>query len=243
MPDSSQIPNDHPGDPRTTQVCPLRCPRFEGSFAVHWCHVVALDSVRGLPTGVGVTLMIRSGPSVYQTSHALLRRLLHKILMDGVQAGCGAAGGIGSVPLRASATLYALLLAHPLDQQGRCRACRSPGAVFGRRRRCWVHLQANYWLRQPEKFLHSRVADEWEPANPSPPSAGAAPDSTAAATQPSQTPVAPPTPTLPVERPDLDHGGAGDDPDGLRPRRGPSDDPGPGAGTDALPTGGLTWSG
>jgi hypothetical protein len=156
--------------------------------------------------------LIRSGPSVYQTSHALLRRLLHKILMDGVQAGCGAAGGIGSVPLRASATLYALLLAHPLDQQGRCRACRSPGAVFGRRRRCWVHLQANYWLRQPEEFLHSRVTDEWRLANPSPSSAGAAPDSTAAATQALQTPVALPTPILPVGRPDLDHGGAGDDP-------------------------------
>ena len=115
---------------------------------------------------------------VHQTSHALLRRLLHKILIDGAQAGCGAAGGIGSVPLRASATLYALLLAHPLDQQGRCRACRNPGAVFGRRHRCWVHLQANYWLRQPEELLHFRVANEWGLANPSLPTAGAAPHST-----------------------------------------------------------------
>jgi hypothetical protein len=187
--------------------------------------------------------MIRSEPSVYQTSHAQLCRLLRKILMDGVQAGCGAAGGIGSVPLRASAALYALLLAHPVDQQGRCRACRSPGAVFGRRRRCWVHLQANYWLRQPEEFLYSRVADEWVLANPSPSSAGASPGSAATATQPSQAPAASPAPILPVGQPDLDHGGAGDDPDGLRSHRGPSDDPGPGAGPDALSTGGLTWSG
>jgi len=243
MADGSRIPSDHPGNPRTTQVCPLRCPGLGSSFAVHWCHVVALDSVRGLPTSVGVIPMIRSEPSVYQTSHALLCRLLHQILMDAVQAGCGAAGGIGSVPLRASAALYALLLAHPLDQQGRCRACRGPGAVFGRRRRCWVHLQANYWLRQPEEFLYSRVADEWGPANPPPPSAGAAPGGTAAATQPAQTPVAPPAPIPPVGRPDLDHGEAGDDPDGPRSRRGPSDDPGPSAGPDVLPTGGPTWSG
>jgi hypothetical protein len=160
-----------------------------------------------------VTLVIYSGPSVYQTNHALLCRLLQKVLVDGVQAGRDAAGGIGSIQFRASATLYALLLAHPLDQQGRCRSCRSPGVVFGRRRRCWVHLQAIYWLRQPEEFLHSRVADEWGLADPSSPSAGAAPDRdsgsrpaepddtgvlpTIAAdppAQPLQTPAAPPTP-------------------------------------------------
>jgi hypothetical protein len=190
--------------------------------------------------------VIRSGPSVYQTSHALLCRLLHQVLVEGMHAGRGGAGEIGSVPLRAGATLYALLLAHPLDQQGRCRSCCGPRVVFGRRRRCRVHLQASYWLRQPEEFLRSRLTGEGL-VGPSTHSAGAARDQdsdshaadpggtgrqpTIAAgspTQPVQTLALPPSPTLPAGRPGLDHGGAGDDPDGLRPRRGPSDHPGPG---------------
>lgn len=171
---------------------------------------------------------------VYQTSYELLCRLLRKVLVDGVQAGCGAAGGIGSVQFRASATLYALLRAHPLDREGRCRSCRGPGAVFGWRRRCWVHREASYWLRQPEEFLHSRVVREWGLADQARPGAGAAPCAQSAicrtdpdtevlpriepdagdpTTQPLQTPVVSPTPTASARRPDPAHGGAGDDPD------------------------------
>ncbi len=182
--------------------------------------------------------MIDSGSSVYQTSYDLLCRLLRKVLADGVQAGHGAAGGIGSVQFRASATLYALLTAHPLDQEGRCRSCRGPGAVFGRRHRCWVHKEASYWLRQPEEFLHSRVVREWGLADQVRPVAGAAPARDSATrpadpddtevlpriepdvgdppTQPLQTPAVPsplPPPGPRGEgRPDRDHGGAGDDP-------------------------------
>jgi hypothetical protein len=157
--------------------------------------------------------VIRSGPSVCQTNHALLCRLLRKILIDGAQAGCDADGGIRSVQFRASAALYALLLAHPLDQQGCFRSCPSPSAVFGYRRRCWVHRQTSYWLRQPADFLHSRLANEWGLAAPSLPSVALRPTGTTAAgrpirmaltrcprsrppIQPLQTPVVPSTPPL-----------------------------------------------
>ncbi len=166
--------------------------------------------------------------TVYQTSHDQLCRLLRKVLADGVHAGRGVAGGIGSVQFRVSAALYALLLAHPLDQQGRCRSCR--GLVFGWRR-CWVHIEASYWLRQPEEFLHSWVVREWGLADQSWPDGGAAlerdsdiplvdsdatevlpmiePDVGDLPTQSLQTPAGSPTPRFPVGRPDLDHGGIG----------------------------------
>lgn len=114
--------------------------------------------------------------TVYQTSHDLMCQSLRKVVVEGVQAGRGAAGGIGSVRCRVSAALYALLTAHPVDREGRCLSCRRPGAVFGRRHRCRVHREASYWLRQPEEFLHSRVVREWGLADQSPPGVGAAPD-------------------------------------------------------------------
>ncbi len=140
-----------------------------------------------------MTPIVHGGHSVYQTSHNFICRLLRKVLADGVQAGPGAAGGIGSVQFRASATLYALLMAHPLDREGRCRSCRRPGAVFGRRQRCWVHIEASYWLRQPEEFLHARVIREWGLADQSPPGAHAAPvqDSATRPTDPDATDVLP----------------------------------------------------
>jgi len=59
--------------------------------------------------------------------------------------------------VRVSGALYALLLTHPVDQQGRCRLCRRPGAVLGLpRRRCGVHREASYWLRQSDWLLYSR---------------------------------------------------------------------------------------
>ena len=213
--------------------------------------------------------MTRSGPTMYQTNHTLLRRLLRKILADGVQAGRSAAGGIGSVRFRTSATLYALLLAHPLDQQDRYRSCRSPDAVLGHRRHCWVRRQARYWLRQPEWLLHSRIADEWGLAAQTLPSAGAAPDQESSShpadpddtntllriepdvidplTQPPQTPAAPPQSShrsTGAERSDPDHGGAGDDPpmaSGLAVAH-PRTHDHPPSGRSLLLTGGMTWS-
>jgi hypothetical protein len=233
-------------------------------FAVHWCHVLTLDSVRRLPPGGGVTPMTRSGPTMYQTNHTLLCRLLRKILADGVQAGRGAAGGIGSVRFRASATLYALLLAYLLDQQDPYRSCRRPDAVLAYRRHCWVHGQARYWLRQPEWLLHFRIADsgDW------PPSAGAAPDQESSShpadpddtntlsriepdvidplTQPSQTPAAPPQSShrsAGAGWSDPDHGGAGDVPlmaSGLAVAH-PRTHEHPPSGGSLLFTGGVTW--
>lgn len=210
-----------------------------------------------------MTPVILRGPSVYQTSYDLLCRLLRKVLADDVQTGCDAAGGIGSVQFRVSAALYALLLAHPLDREGRCRSCRGPGVVLGRRRRCWVHMQASYWLRQPEGFLHSWVAHEWGLADQPPPGAGAAPDRDSAtrSADPDDTEVLPrvepdlgdpPTPPLQTPgRPADVHrfgGAAGSGsrrgrgaPDSPWPRRGPTGNPSPGPGGAFLFAGGMTW--
>ncbi|MGB8961650.1 MAG: hypothetical protein WCC38_06805 [Pseudonocardiaceae bacterium] len=59
--------------------------------------------------------MIRSGDTVYQASHNLLCQSLSQVLMDCMQARRAVAGAMESVQFRASVTLYALLLAHPLD--------------------------------------------------------------------------------------------------------------------------------
>ncbi|MGH3775427.1 MAG: hypothetical protein ACRDRR_06770 [Pseudonocardiaceae bacterium] len=110
--------------------------------------------MRSLATGGGVTPVMRSGLSVYQTSHDLMCQVLRKVLVDGTQAGPGAADGIGSVECQAVATMYMLLMDHPIDQRGRCRSCRRPGAVFGsRRRRCRVYGKASVWLHQPDEAL------------------------------------------------------------------------------------------
>jgi hypothetical protein len=124
---------DHQGAPARSQVCPLSCPRLRASFAIHLSHVVALGAVRSLPVGVLPT--ISKGPNVHQTSYDLLCRMLRRVLLDGVQAGPDAIGGIGSVHFKASTTLYGLLLDHPVDGPGRCRSCRRTGALFGWRRR------------------------------------------------------------------------------------------------------------
>lgn len=204
--------------------------------------------------------MIRSSLSVYQTSYNLLCGLLRAVLVDGVRAGRGAVGGIGSVRCRVSATLYALLLAHPLDRDGRCRSCRGRGAVFGRRRRCRVHIEASYWLRQPEEFLHSRVVEELGLVDQSESGAGAGserdsgtrladpdatdmlpriePDVGDLPTQPLQAPAVSPTPRFPAGRPDRDHGGAGEH---TWPRRVPPEDPPPPpSGWSLLLAGGIT---
>jgi hypothetical protein len=95
--------------------------------------------------------------SVHQTSYDLMCR----VLRDAVQAGPGAAGGIGIVEWRAVAALYLLLVDHPIDQRGRCRSCRRLGAVFGLRWRCCrVYVKAALWLRQPEEVLQRLLTHE-----------------------------------------------------------------------------------
>jgi hypothetical protein len=79
------------------------------------------------------------------------------------------AEGIGSVQDRAAAALYFLLLEHSVDQHGRCRSCRRPGATVGkRRRRCRVHMKAEFWLLQPRppRFASAATSDFGRPARP-----------------------------------------------------------------------------
>lgn len=72
------------------------------------------------------------------------------VLRAAIEESPDAAQGIGSVQDRAVAALYFVLLDHPVDQHGRCRSCRRPGATFGSRRHlCRVHMKAQFWLLQP----------------------------------------------------------------------------------------------
>ncbi|MGH3935298.1 MAG: hypothetical protein ACRDS1_10045 [Pseudonocardiaceae bacterium] len=97
--------------------------------------------------------------SVYKTSHDLMCEVLRGALLTVFESG--AAGGIGSVPCRAGAALYALLMDHPIDRRGRCRACCRPRAVLGwRRRRCRVHIVAHLYLRGSRDFLSSHLPSE-----------------------------------------------------------------------------------
>ncbi|MGH4014431.1 MAG: hypothetical protein ACRDSL_11005 [Pseudonocardiaceae bacterium] len=96
--------------------------------------------------------MISEGPSVYQTTQAMVRRELREGLLD--VGGWPGSGGFGSVVYRAAAGLYALLLEHSVDRRGCCCSCRRPGAVVGRsRRRCRIYPVAQHWLHQPRTAL------------------------------------------------------------------------------------------
>ena len=169
----------------------------------------------------------RGGSSLYQTSYERMCQVLREALAEGVRAGRGAAGGIGSIQFRACAAVYWLLLDHPIDRWGRCRSCRRHGALVGSRwRRCRVSGTASLWLEQLDELLLPRLlphelalgalaapgrapARDPEDTDILPAIAAEAP------TQLSQTPVVPPPPAhgFPrVGRPDPDHGGAGDDP-------------------------------
>lgn len=100
-------------------------------------------------------------PSVHQMNYRVVCEALRGALVAAVQAGPGAAGGIGSVEFHAVAALYLLLLDHPIDRRGRCRSCRRLGAVFGLRwRHCRVHGKANLCLHQPEELLLSLLVHE-----------------------------------------------------------------------------------
>jgi hypothetical protein len=142
--------------------------------------------------------MIRSGDWVYPCSswyplsHESLCTLLRGVLAEGVQAGCGAEEGIASLRCRASGALYALLMAHPIDQHGRCHCCARPGVLRGHpRQHCRVHFLAHYWLRQPEWLLSFQL-DEWGLGRPSPPRAPGGADHLSDPTDPAGTDVPPP---------------------------------------------------
>jgi len=117
--------------------------------------------------------MIDHEPSVYQTNRERVCGMLRAIVVDGVRAGRGTPEGIGSPLWRVSTTLYALLLAHSLDERGRCRSCRPHGAWLGRRRlhrrRCRVDREASFWLGQQDRYLASQAAHRWGLTEPPPP--------------------------------------------------------------------------
>lgn len=100
--------------------------------------------------------MTRRHVSIYQDNYEFVCKVLCKVLADGVRIGLGPEGGIGSVQCRVSGALYALLLTHKVDERGRCRSCRHPGVFGWRLKRCDVHLEASFWLRQPDWLLSSR---------------------------------------------------------------------------------------
>lgn len=121
--------------------------------------------------------LFRSDFSIYQSSYNLLCKMLRGVLRESAQAGSSAEEGIGSIRCRASGALYALLLAHPIDERGRCRACRRPRRVLMLpRQRCRVQGEADYWLRQPEWFLYFRVDGDWGLGQQVPPDASATPE-------------------------------------------------------------------
>jgi hypothetical protein len=97
--------------------------------------------------------------SAHQTIHDHLRRMLRGAVQAAMRSQVK--GAVGSMGCRASAALDALLAAHPVDRVGRCRSCRRPGALLGRRRRrCLIYLIVRYWLRQPDEVLRSHLASE-----------------------------------------------------------------------------------
>jgi hypothetical protein len=179
-----------------------------------------------------------SGPSVYQTAHAMVRRQVRDALLDAAE--CAGPGGFGSVTFRAAAGLYALLLEHAVDRRGRCWLCRQPGSRVGPpRRRCRIYPLAQSWLCPPGTVLATSLTrDLGLPLPPAPPPRRAStvewpgltitgrdgPDDTEpvprigttpfSASVSSLSPVASPAAFFPggipeVRRPVPDHGGAG----------------------------------
>jgi len=88
-----------------------------------------------------------------------------------------AMAGSALSPWRASAALYALLGAHPVDRRGRCRSCRGLRALLGRGRRvCRVLVVARFYLYQPKDILLGLLASELHQHATPPPSTEAAPE-------------------------------------------------------------------
>lgn len=142
--------------------------------------------------------MISRSPTVYETSYSVICQVLRRVLVEAVESGRGAGSGIGSVQLRATATLYGLLLSHPIDQRGRCRSCRRSGVVLGlRRRRCRVRIAAHFYLHQSDDvFFLSHLGGELG-LTASPPSRADAAESGGQRPPLSQAPAVPPAAALP----------------------------------------------
>lgn len=105
--------------------------------------------------------MISRGPSVQQITHELMCAALRTALRSIVDPGRDDPRESDSMGDRAITTLYMIMMSHPVDRRGRCRSCRRPGALLGRRwRRCRVYGEANVWLHQPTEFLRSQLARE-----------------------------------------------------------------------------------
>ena len=136
--------------------------------------------------------LFRGDSSIYQSSYNLACKMLRGVLRESAQAGSSAEEGIGSLRCRASGALYSLLMTHPIDERGRCRACRRPRRVLMLpRQRCRVQGEASYWLRQPEWFLYFRVDGEWELGQQEPPDAAPLPENGPHPADPDDTDVVP----------------------------------------------------
>jgi hypothetical protein len=204
------------------------------------------------------------GLSTDQISYEFACRVLRSVLRAAVGSEPGAVDGIGSVPCRASATLYMLLMDHPVDRRGRCRSCRHPGGVFGLpRHQCRVRSVASLWLKQPAEFLHSLLAYELGLTELPPPTRADGADRAATGgrsaldgwprigpdpTDPCIPAISDPgrpapasSPKVPwAGRPDPVHGGAGVHSDaGLRSRRVPPGNPRRDAGGSLVFTAGM----
>lgn len=98
-------------------------------------------------------------PVACHASYSFMCQALRGFLVDVVESRDHDV--VDTIAFRASATLYAMLLNHPIDEKGRCRSCRRSAAGFGRRRRrCRVHLLTGLHMLYSGDFLLSYVAGE-----------------------------------------------------------------------------------
>lgn len=183
--------------------------------------------------------------SAAETTHDRVSAL-RDVLLAATTFKPAAGGATDSIQFRACAVLYLLLCDHSVDQRGRCRSCGRSGGLLGlRRRRCRVHVKADYWLRQPAELLHCLLARELgltdlPPAHDSATHLAAGdlgdtdvlssvePDFTDPRTEPRQIPAIPP-PLSSRRFPGagwlaFDHGGAEELPERPQPHRAPLND-------------------
>ncbi|MGH3865625.1 MAG: hypothetical protein ACRDQ4_05700 [Pseudonocardiaceae bacterium] len=151
--------SEHPS--RTTDHHDTRPPREDRHERLTAADPVPLRD-DGIADGGGVTPVSRPSPSADQVIYGVVYTALRRILREGVQAGLGAAEGLNSLQCRFAGALYALLMAHPIDRRGRCRHCRRPGSVIGRRRQsCAVYLEVDHWLHHSDERLRTQAALQW----------------------------------------------------------------------------------
>lgn len=96
---------------------------------------------------------------ITRTSYSRICQALRGFLVDAVESKDHAT--VNTIAFQASATLYSLLLDHPINEKGRCRSCPRSTTGFGRRqRRCRVHLLAGFHMLYSGDFLLSHMASE-----------------------------------------------------------------------------------